>query len=98
MKFFCKEATIEKEISDIKKLKQELSMTFEVKDKDVNEFRVNIADVVKFYKESKSRGMKNEKLRTVFDYIVLEMTEKRRGPIPAKFEIYPYLRIASASH
>ncbi|WP_273544536.1 hypothetical protein [Bacillus altitudinis] len=91
--FLQRKAAIEKEIADIKKLKQELSMTFEVKEKDVNEFRVNISDVVKFYKESKSRGLKNEKLRSIFDFIVLEMTEKRRGPIPAKFNIYPVLRI-----
>ncbi len=93
--FLQRKAAIEKEISDIKKLKQDLSMTFEVKDKDVNEFRVNLTDVVQVYKESKSRGMKNEKLRSIFDFIVLEMTEKRRGSIPAKFKIYPVLRIPS---
>ncbi|WP_342487344.1 recombinase family protein [Bacillus sp. FSL R7-0651] len=91
--FLQRKSALENELEDIKKLKQDLSLTFQIDDNSVNEFKYNITEFLQFYNESKSRGMKNKKLRALFKTVILKMTEKRRGPIPAKFEIYPYLRV-----
>ncbi len=95
--FLQRKSAIEKELEDIKKIKQELNLSFEVGDKELNEFKTNVDDLLNIYNSSKSRGVKNQKLRSIFEYVIVEMTEKRRGSIPAKFTIRPILRYNSTS-
>lgn len=60
---------------------------------DSMEVKKKLTSVLSNYNKSEDRSDKNEILRKVFDKVIIEIVEKGRGSIPAKFNIYPRVRL-----
>lgn len=90
-----RKAEIDKELEQLKEMDKTNSPT------ETNTGPRFDADVVKKeltsaydnYLRSTDRSEKNEILREVFDHVRIEVIEKGRGSIPAKFNIYPKLKL-----
>ena len=60
---------------------------------DPEKVRVNVSSLLNNYNNSVDRSLKNQILRSVFESVTIEVVEKGRGSIPAKFNIYPELKL-----
>lgn len=64
---------------------------------DAQFVRNNITSVLINYTDDADREEKNQIFRGVFEKVLIEVTEKGRGSIPSKFNIYPTFRLKFVS-
>ncbi|MFC5528488.1 recombinase family protein [Cohnella yongneupensis] len=90
---------VEKRISELNKSAQETEISY-VKSEarpDISLIQGQISSLVDTYTNATNTALKNEILRKVFSYVVVEVIEKGRGSIPAKHKVYPALNPQIAS-
>lgn len=49
-------------------------------------------NLIQIYETSNDKEEKNNLLRIALEKVIVKMTAKRKGPVPAQFEITPILR------
>ncbi|TVX92275.1 recombinase family protein [Paenibacillus agilis] len=59
---------------------------------DVTTVKMNVGTLLEAYENCEDKTDKNTILRKIFDKVVIEINQKGRGRIPAKFTIYPILK------
>ncbi|NMV99412.1 recombinase family protein [Bacillus velezensis] len=91
--FLKRKAVLDEEFKELQIAKHELNGTQEAQSEiDSNTVRNNINKIIDQYHIETSTEKKNSLLRMVFKEVIVTMTQKRKGPIPAQFEITPILR------
>lgn len=91
--FLKRKAVLDEEFKELQIAKHELNGTQEAKSEiDSNTVRNNINKIIDQYHIESSTEKKNALLRMVFKDVIVTMTQKRKGPNPAQFEITPILR------
>lgn len=59
---------------------------------DVDRIKQNFSSAVSAYISSTEKQEKNQVLRSIFEKVYIEITQKGSGSIPSKFNIYPVLK------
>ncbi|WP_256846929.1 recombinase family protein [Paenibacillus sp. Pae108] len=73
--------------------KESSSERTSMKQIDVDAVKQNLRSVLHAYQNSQDKTEKNTILRKVFDKVIVEVTERGRGRRPAKFILYPVLKL-----
>ncbi|KXJ35229.1 resolvase [Bacillus spizizenii] len=91
--FLQRKSVLDKELQELKKAKDEINGLVDFKGGlDINQLKENIKNAIELYESSENREEKNKLLRIMLQKVIVKMTAKRKGPIPAQFEITPILR------
>ncbi|PHI49768.1 recombinase family protein [Bacillus halotolerans] len=91
--FLQRKSVLDKELQELKKAKDEINGLVDFKGAlDINQLKENIKNAIELYESSENREEKNKLLRIILQKVIVKMTAKRKGPIPAQFEITPILR------
>ncbi|OTQ83981.1 resolvase [Bacillus subtilis subsp. subtilis] len=91
--FLQRKSVLDKELQELKKAKDEINGLVDFKGGlDINQLKENIKNAIELYETSENREEKNKLLRIMLQKVIVKMTAKRKGPIPAQFEITPILR------
>ncbi|MCY8063793.1 serine-type integrase SprA [Bacillus spizizenii] len=91
--FLKRKAALDEEFKELQNAKNELNGLQDAQSEiDSNTVRNNINKIIDQYHIESSSEKKNELLRMVLKDVIVNMTQKRKGPIPAQFEITPILR------
>ncbi|MCB7159957.1 serine-type integrase SprA [Bacillus subtilis] len=91
--FLKRKAALDEEFKELQNAKNELNGLQDTQSEiDSNTVRNNINKIIDQYHIESSSEKKNELLRMVLKDVIVNMTQKRKGPIPAQFEITPILR------
>ncbi|MCY8126308.1 serine-type integrase SprA [Bacillus spizizenii] len=91
--FLKRKAALDEEFKELQNAKNELNGLQDAQSEiDSNTVRNNINKIIDQYHIESSSKKKNELLRMVLKDVIVKMTQKRKGPIPAQFEITPILR------
>ncbi|MCP9298491.1 recombinase family protein [Bacillus halotolerans] len=91
--FLQRKSVLDKELQELKKAKDEINGLVDFKGGlDINQLKENIKNAIELYESSENREEKNKLLRITLQKVIVKMTAKRKGPIPAQFEITPILR------
>ncbi|MDG0767183.1 recombinase family protein [Bacillus halotolerans] len=91
--FLQRKSVLDKELQELKKAKDEINGLVDFKcGLDINQLKENIKNAIELYESSENREEKNKLLRIMLQKVIVKMTAKRKGPIPAQFEITPILR------
>ncbi|MEC1661678.1 recombinase family protein [Bacillus halotolerans] len=91
--FLQRKATLDKEMKELKKAKDELNGLADIKSGiDISKVRSQMKYLIQIYETSNDKEEKNHLLRIALEKVIVKMTAKRKGPVPAKFEITPILR------
>lgn len=91
--FLQRKATLDKEMKDLKKAKDELNGLTDIKSGiDISKVRGQMKNLIQIYETSNDKEEKNHLLRIALEKVIVKMTAKRKGPVPAQFEITPILR------
>ena len=91
--FLQRKATLDKEMKELKKAKDELNGLTDIKSGiDISKVRSQMKNLIQIYETSNDKEEKNNLLRIVLEKVIVKMTAKRKGPVPAQFEITPILR------
>ncbi|QHM20372.1 hypothetical protein C7M30_04108 [Bacillus subtilis] len=91
--FLKRKAALDEEFKELQNAKNELNGLQDAQSEiDNNTVRNNINKIIDQYHIESSSEKKNELLRMVLKDVIVNMTQKRKGPIPAQFEITPILR------
>ncbi|MDQ1851139.1 recombinase family protein [Bacillus stercoris] len=91
--FLQRKSVLDKELQELKKAKDEINGFVDFKGGlDINQLKENIKNAIELYESSENREEKNKLLRIMLQKVIVKMTAKRKGPIPAQFEITPILR------
>lgn len=88
-----RKAAIDAELQHLESMKESSSAVKpESEDIDVDTVKMNITSILEAYRNCEDKTDRNTILRKVFDRVVVEITQKGRGRISAKFTIYPLLK------
>ncbi|QHQ79485.1 serine-type integrase SprA [Bacillus subtilis] len=91
--FLKRKAALDEEFKELQNAKNELNGLQDTQSEiDSNTVRNNINKIIDQYHIESSSEKKNELLRLVLKDVIVNMIQKRKGPIPAQFEITPILR------
>ncbi|MCY7823383.1 recombinase family protein [Bacillus spizizenii] len=91
--FLQRKATLDKEMKELKKAKDELNGLTDIKSGiDISIVRSQMKNLIQIYETSNDKEEKNNLLRIALEKVIVKMTAKRKGPVPAQFEITPILR------
>ncbi|MBU5245181.1 recombinase family protein [Bacillus halotolerans] len=91
--FLQRKATLDKEMKELKKAKDELNGLTDIKSGiDISKVRSQMKNLIQIYETSNDKEEKNNLLRIALEKVIVKMTAKRKGPVPAQFEITPILR------
>ncbi|MCY9376465.1 recombinase family protein [Bacillus sp. T17B1] len=91
--FLQRKATLDKEMKELKKAKDELNGLTDIKSGiDISIVRGQMKNLIQIYETSNDKEEKNNLLRIALEKVIVKMTAKRKGPVPAQFEITPILR------
>ncbi|MED3626671.1 recombinase family protein [Bacillus subtilis] len=91
--FLQRKSVLDKELQELKKAKDEINGLVDFNGGlDINQLKENIKNAIELYESSENREEKNKLLRIMLQKVIVKMTAKRKGPIPAQFEITPILR------
>ncbi|PLV32526.1 Recombinase [Bacillus subtilis subsp. subtilis] len=91
--FLKRKAALDEEFKELQNAKNELNGLQDAQSEiDNNTVRNNINKIIDQYHIESSSEKKNELLKMVLKDVIVNMTQKRKGPIPAQFEITPILR------
>ncbi|MGG1650124.1 recombinase family protein [Paenibacillus sp. NRS-1780] len=89
-----RKAEIDSELQELTILEGEANKQFPVeKNKiDIDVVKKNLTSVLEAYQAADDKSDRNKILRSVFDHVIVELTERGRGRIPAKYVLYPVLK------
>ena len=91
--FIQRKLAIEKEREELDKSKKELEGLSDLEEiKPLDNIRNDLKSIVGHYTHLSDKEAKNKLLRSVFEYVEVEILEKGKGRTPARFEIIPVLR------
>ncbi|PRS05160.1 recombinase family protein [Bacillus halotolerans] len=91
--FLQRKATLDKEMKELKKAKDELNGLTDIKSGiDISKVRSQMKNLIQIYETSNDKEERNNLLRIALEKVIVKMTAKRKGPVPAQFEITPILR------
>ncbi|KXZ18113.1 resolvase [Bacillus nakamurai] len=91
--FLQRKSALDQEIEELQKAKDEIHGLADITSGiDLDQIRDNMQNAVEIYETSESKEEKNKLLRIILQKVIVKMTAKRKGPIPAQFEILPILR------
>ncbi|MBO9596796.1 MAG: hypothetical protein J7559_03085 [Cohnella sp.] len=78
-----------KQLEDMRSVTAQAAAGNEEKPLDVESIQRNLTDVLEAYKSAEDKTDRNKVLRAVFDHVFIEIVERGRGRIPAKYMLYP---------
>lgn len=88
-----RKAAIDEEISQLAEMRNSSLVESDTKvSMNIDAVKSNLASILEQYENCNDKTDKNKILRNVFERVVVEVNEKGRGRIPAKFTIYPILK------
>lgn len=90
--FLQRKTVIDQELSELEDAKKSLSLTVDKDDIDTKKLKTDIKSVVQLYQTLTEKDKKNRLLRELLESVEVELIQKGRGRIAAKFEITPLLR------
>ncbi|AOK91943.1 recombinase family protein [Paenibacillus polymyxa] len=89
-----RKAEIDSELQELAILEEEANRQLPEKKNeiDIDVVKNNLTSVLEAYQAAEDKSDRNKILRSVFDRVIVELTERGRGRIPAKYVLYPVLR------
>ncbi|TQS01355.1 recombinase family protein [Paenibacillus ottowii] len=89
-----RKAEIDSELQELALLEAEASkpLPTERNQIDIDVVKNNLTSVLEAYQAAEDKSDRNKILRSVFDRVIVELTERGRGRIPAKYVLYPVLK------
>lgn len=91
--FLQRKSALDEEMNGLEQVKKEMNHSSGRKSEiDTACFSSLIPHAAHIYDTAESREEKNKLLRIIFQKVIVKMTARRKGPIPAQFEILPVLR------
>ncbi|KAF6591065.1 recombinase family protein [Paenibacillus sp. EKM205P] len=89
-----RKAEIDSELQELSLLEAEASKPLPTEKNQINidVVKNNLTSVLEAYQAADDKSDRNKILRSVFDHVIVELTERGRGRIPSKYVLYPVLK------